>query len=119
MITAFGETKSQAQWALDPRAAASRSAIADRIKKGWPPEQAITATPLSVKPRGMPSLYGEPLVTTSSQMTASQYEAILELARRRGVSKSELMREALDLLIAKHTDPASGIGAQVAHTQPE
>jgi hypothetical protein len=43
MITAFGETKSIAQWSRDPRCAVSKAALGLRIqRRGWDPERALT-----------------------------------------------------------------------------
>ncbi len=44
-VTAFGETKSVAQWAVDERANCGAHAIRKRLRRGWDPEQAITAAP--------------------------------------------------------------------------
>jgi hypothetical protein len=40
-VTAFGETKTVAEWAEDPRCAVTPSAIAGRVCRGWSPEDAI------------------------------------------------------------------------------
>ena len=42
-ITAFGETKSLAQWAKDQRCQVSREALRSRIALGWETERAVTA----------------------------------------------------------------------------
>lgn len=42
-ITAFGETKTLAEWAEDPRCQVSPSSLSWRISSGWPPEAAISA----------------------------------------------------------------------------
>jgi hypothetical protein len=41
-VTAFGETKTYAQWQDDPRCHCCRSHIYARVKNGWTPEQAIS-----------------------------------------------------------------------------
>ncbi|WP_157117618.1 hypothetical protein [Nocardia vaccinii] len=41
-VTAFGETKSIAQWAVDDRANCSAVTLRKRLCDGWDPEQAIT-----------------------------------------------------------------------------
>lgn len=41
-LTAFGEWKTFADWALDPRSTVGGGAIAARIERGWTPEEAIT-----------------------------------------------------------------------------
>jgi hypothetical protein len=43
-VEAFGETKTVAQWAADPRCATPAANLYHRLKAGWSPEQAI-ATP--------------------------------------------------------------------------
>jgi len=45
-ITAFGETKSMAEWSRDPRCVPNYRALVKRIRRGFTPEQAITL-PLS------------------------------------------------------------------------
>lgn len=41
-VTAFGETKSRDDWASDPRCQVSAEVLGERIRKGWPPQDAIT-----------------------------------------------------------------------------
>jgi transcriptional regulator with XRE-family HTH domain len=48
-ITAFGETKPRSAWAADPRCPVTTQTISQRIRKGWPPEEAI-ATPIGARP---------------------------------------------------------------------
>lgn len=44
LVTAFGETKSLAEWARDKRCSITKSTLGYRIfKKQWPPEKAITS----------------------------------------------------------------------------
>ncbi len=47
-LTAFGESKTIADWAEDDRCTVTYGAIRYRLKKGWPQEQAI-ATPRTQK----------------------------------------------------------------------
>jgi hypothetical protein len=44
-LAAWGETKTLAEWARDPRARAQAGTINFRIKCGWTPEKAISALP--------------------------------------------------------------------------
>lgn len=46
-VTAFGETKSAADWAEDSRCKVSRDRIYYRLDRGWSPEAAIATPPLS------------------------------------------------------------------------
>lgn len=41
-LTAFGETKTMAEWSRDPRAAVSADTLGARVKLGWKAETAIT-----------------------------------------------------------------------------
>lgn len=50
LIEAFGETKSAAAWAKDPRAHTSALTIAARVQRGWSAEEAIV-TPVHGKAR--------------------------------------------------------------------
>jgi len=45
ILTAWGETKSSADWAEDPRCSVSWSTLYQRIKYGWPHEEALTLPP--------------------------------------------------------------------------
>lgn len=45
-LSAFGESKTIAEWARDPRSCAKPSLISSRIKSGWSHEQAIVREPL-------------------------------------------------------------------------
>ena len=45
LVTAWGETKSAGEWETDPRAKVSARLIADRIRAGCSPEDAISLTP--------------------------------------------------------------------------
>ncbi|WP_171983001.1 hypothetical protein [Nocardia terpenica] len=45
VVTAFGETKSISQWAVDDRANCGAATLRKRLRDGWDPEQAITAQP--------------------------------------------------------------------------
>ena len=47
VLTAFGETKTAAQWARDRRCAVDGKVLRSRIASGWNHEDAITANPLS------------------------------------------------------------------------
>ena len=47
-ITAFGETKTLAQWSRDPRCAASKQTVLRRLQAGMPDHEAIT-TPIKWK----------------------------------------------------------------------
>lgn len=49
MVTAFGETKSAIEWSEDERCLISKKALWLRLRRGWPPELAITA-PLGFRP---------------------------------------------------------------------
>lgn len=42
LLTAFGETKTQNEWARDPRSPVTEGGICGRLKRGWSPEAAIT-----------------------------------------------------------------------------
>src|SRR3954467_3660169 len=44
LITAWGESKTAAEWARDPRSACNPSQIPSRISRGIAPEQAISLT---------------------------------------------------------------------------
>jgi len=44
LVSAFGEEKSVADWARDPRASVSALTIAARVHRGWDHEEAITTT---------------------------------------------------------------------------
>jgi hypothetical protein len=41
-LTAFGETKTIAQWAKDQRSTVTKNALQGRLRLGWAPEKAIT-----------------------------------------------------------------------------
>lgn len=47
-VTAFGQTKSLADWAEDDRCSVTYNAVLYRLRKGWEPERAIT-TPRTQK----------------------------------------------------------------------
>lgn len=42
LLTAFGETKTTAEWADDPRCSVKSSGLRCRLARGWPVEEAIT-----------------------------------------------------------------------------
>jgi hypothetical protein len=44
-IAAFGERKGQCAWARDPRCRVKQPALRDRLRAGWPPEEAIALPP--------------------------------------------------------------------------
>jgi DNA invertase Pin-like site-specific DNA recombinase len=43
LVTAFGETKNLAQWARDDRCGVKATTVRARLRRGFPPEEAITA----------------------------------------------------------------------------
>ena len=43
-LTAFGETKTLAQWERDPRCGVTRRTIVRRLARGWPEETAISTS---------------------------------------------------------------------------
>lgn len=71
-VAAFGEAKTLAEWARDPRAAVTSTAIRDRLAKGWDIEDAITAPATPVSPK-------------------IDQHRVLEL-RRQGVAMEEIAR---------------------------
>lgn len=44
-VTAFGETKNQAQWVGDPRCIVCEATFKWRLREGWPPELAMFTPP--------------------------------------------------------------------------
>lgn len=52
-LAAFGQSKSVAEWLLDRRCKVRRTGIADRLRRGWTPEAAIS-TPAFREPRKAP-----------------------------------------------------------------
>jgi hypothetical protein len=53
LVTAFGETKGLTEWSRDPRCAVSSSLLAQRLRAGRRPEDALTDPPLiSKRPAG-------------------------------------------------------------------
>ncbi|MFI6030784.1 type I-E CRISPR-associated protein Cse1/CasA [Amycolatopsis magusensis] len=55
LITIFGESKTRAQWAADPRCQVTPLAFRNRLANGWPPEHALTAPPRAPRPDSPPS----------------------------------------------------------------
>ncbi len=45
LVTAFGETKILIEWSEDPRCAIGYCTLVNRLRAGWPPEQAIALPP--------------------------------------------------------------------------
>lgn len=45
-VTAFGETRVARDWIGDPRCVVKYDNLLYRLKRGWPPERALSATPL-------------------------------------------------------------------------
>lgn len=45
IVSAFGETKTVAEWSRDPRCPVGQTGLHARLQKGWPAEFAITAAP--------------------------------------------------------------------------
>lgn len=43
LLTAFGETKTMAEWLEDDRCAVSKNTLKNRVFRGWPDEEAITS----------------------------------------------------------------------------
>ena len=43
MIKALGEVKGASEWVRDPRCRVSLSSLQERLERGWPPEEAVTA----------------------------------------------------------------------------
>lgn len=52
-VTAFGEVKTRAEWAEDPRCVVTRWTLESRLQAGWEPERAITA-PKRARRKGTP-----------------------------------------------------------------
>jgi len=69
-VSAFGEDKSIADWARDPRAAVSGLTIAARVQRGWDPEEAI-ATPVHGKVRPPRPVTPRPPHTRRPRMAVS------------------------------------------------
>jgi hypothetical protein len=42
LVTAFGETKSMAEWSRDPRCLVPYQVIKNRLRRGWSPETTLT-----------------------------------------------------------------------------
>ncbi len=49
-VTSWGETKSFHDWMSDPRVTVHRNLILERLRLGWPPEEAMT-TPSGTRRR--------------------------------------------------------------------
>lgn len=43
-VSCWGETKTMAEWSSDPRCVVRYTVMRDRLRSGWPPEQALTMT---------------------------------------------------------------------------
>lgn len=46
LVTAFGETKSAMEWALDPRRSVTEAGFRRRLARGWHPEDAVARPPV-------------------------------------------------------------------------
>lgn len=51
-ISAWGETKSVAEWARDPRCTVKEASLRSRLRRGMPPEEAISAPRLERRAQG-------------------------------------------------------------------
>lgn len=59
-LTIFNETKTVKEWVDDPRCAVRNQAFRERIRSGWPPEEALTRPDSTFGPRRPKSCSGRP-----------------------------------------------------------
>lgn len=101
LVHAFGESKGQMAWARDPRCRVTQCSLRDRLKSGWPPEEAI-ALPAGSKPSRLVRPPKELRVERRSRVKIDWEEASRlyrdqklseqEIARRLGAARGSIER---------------------------
>lgn len=98
-VTAWGETKNISVWARDPRCNVREATIRQRIRKGWDPEVAITASPNSQPrpPRSIPlppyCLNGHPQNSTTVKYDSRGGRVCIPCARERSRAYKQRRKE--------------------------
>lgn len=84
-VTAFGETKSAAEWASDQRCRVSADALRGRLRAGVPPEQAISLPPRSALPKD-----GRRVRAPSGPRKLLDWQKIVKLHRDSGLAPARI-----------------------------
>jgi len=85
-VRAFGEEKSAWAWSNDPRCQVTYRPLRDRLRKGWPPEQAIALPPQSKGPRRGAKRQG------GGVTSRIDWTEVVRLHQEEGKSVSEIAR---------------------------
>ena len=73
LLTAFGETKTMSEWALDPRGTVCAGAMCGRLRRGFSPEMAISSAKHGLRKKGNPKVISESELERRRQVAESSY----------------------------------------------
>lgn len=121
LVRAFGERKGQFAWARDPRCRVKQPALRDRLRAGWPPEEAISAPPGSKPSRLVqpPRELRRPRGTRAKNIDWDEARALYrqglsepEVARRLGAKLSSIKRGFTKLGVRRRKRPAPTLNVE-------